>query len=400
MLEASLSPRHLFELLSPALGLDDPVIHDYVLSDCYRLDPGSPVCVELRRRGREERVEIEVSPTPTRGESASAHELPATIAGLGLSYRRPASGELGRPACVALAQALRPKLGEAPRRWTVLDPAIRELARPIAAELRCAPATLDADPDRALLLRDFGYYERLYDVRPQAYCVHVDGAPAPGVSVHYPAARNGRVPNSAAVYAASTRISHRRRMRRYFAGLGCSFDDEGVPRTVPTANTYAQALRGREGVATIRPRMIAGVGASMRPIHWGVLVRRGSLPVTVAPSWAVELHRRVRDVELLANIPCDVGMTVHDMGLHALALHAVPAAAWDELVRLAFDRVRARPLSLLAGPWGVLARLAAFFEGPVTTRCWQAWRDADEPEQFERAFAPHHDALREQLREL
>jgi hypothetical protein len=398
VLEASLSPRHLFELLSPSLGLDDPVIADYLLADCYRLDPQSALCVELRRAGREDRIEIEVSPVPDRG--GPTRERPATIAGLGLSYRRPAASDLGRSACVALAEALRPKLGEAPRRWTVLAPSLRELAAPITAEVCREPATLDADPDRALLLRDFDYYERLYAVRPQVFDVHVEGEQAPGVSVHYPAARNGRVPNSAAVYAASTRISHRRRMRRYFARLGCSFDDEGVPRTVPTASTYARALAGREGVATIRPRMIAGVSASMRPIHWGVLVRRGLLPVTVAPSWAVELHRRVRDVELLANIPCDVGMTVHDMGLHALALHAVPAAAWDELVRRALELVRARPLSLLAGPWGVLARLAAFFEGPVTTRCWEAWRDVDEPEQFEREFAAHFEALRDQLREL
>jgi hypothetical protein len=282
----------------------------------------------------------------------------------------------------------------------VLPPSIRELAEPIAAEVCREGATLETEPDRALLLRDFDHYARLYAVRPQVVRVHPDGEPGPGVSVHYPAPRNGRVPNSAAVYVASTRISHRRRMRRYFAGLGCSFDAEGVPRTVPTASTYAKALVGREDLATIRPRMIAGVSASMFPIHWGVLVRRGMLPVTVAPSWSVELHRRMRDVELLANIPCDVGMTVHDMGLHALALHAVPAPAWDELVRLAFARVRRRPLSLLAGPWGVLARLAGFFEGPVTTRCWEAWRDADEPEQFERAFRPHFDALREQLRAL
>ncbi|KIG15536.1 hypothetical protein DB30_05559 [Enhygromyxa salina] len=399
MLEASLSPRRVFELLSPSLALDDAVFADYLLSDCYRLDESSPVCVELRRRSGEQ-IEIDIAPVPEAGSDRPTHELPATVAGLGLSYRRPASSELGLAACAALAQALRSKLGEEPRRWTVLAPSIGELAESITAEVSSEPATLDSEPDRALLLRDFDHYERLYATRPQVLQVRVNAEPAVGVSVHYPAARNGRVPNSAAVYVASTRISHRRRMRRYFGGLGCSFDDEGVPRTVPTARTYTKALRGRPGLATIRPQMIAGVGASMRPIHWGVLVRRGMLPVTVAPTWAVELHRRARDVQLLANIPCDVGMTVHDMGLHALGLHAVPASAWDELVRLALEQVRARPLSLLAGPWGVLARLAGFFEGPVTTRCWKAWRDADEPEQFERSFAPHFEALRDQLREL
>ncbi|PRQ04984.1 hypothetical protein [Enhygromyxa salina] len=397
MLDASLSPRHLFELLSPHLKLDDLVVADYRLSDCYRLDEGSPLCVELRTSSGD-RIAVDIAPVPAAGEPA--HELPQKVAGLGLSYRRPTSSELGFAACAALAAPLGASLGDAPRRWTLEAPSIGELAPSILAEVSSEPATLDTEPDRALLLRDFDHYERLYGVRPQVRRVHVSAEPAAGVSVHYPAARNGRVPNSAAVYVASTRISHRRRMRRYFAALGASFDVEGVPRTVPTASTYARALAGREGVATIRPRMIAGVGASMRPIHWGVLVRRGLLPITVAPTWAVELHRRTRDIQLLANIPCDVGMTVHDMGLHALALHAVPARAWDELVELAFERVRARPLSLLAGPWGVLARLAAFFEGPVTTRCWNAWRDADEPEQFERTFEPQLEALREQLRDL
>ncbi|PRP97517.1 hypothetical protein ENSA5_33530 [Enhygromyxa salina] len=395
MIEATLSPRHLLELLRPALDLDAHVFGDYVLADCYRLDEREPVCIELRRGL--DAVEIEVVPVAAKGEG---HEPPARVAGLGLSYRVPAPAEVGVAACRTLADALRTSLGDGARRWTVTPPSLRELAEPIAAEVRREPATLDDDPDRALLLRDFGYYERLYGVRPEPFYVVAQGERAPGVSVYYPAPRNGRVPNSAAVYAASMRIAHRRRMRRYFAGLGCVFDDEACPRTVPTPTTYARALAGRAGLARVRPRLIAGVGASLRPIHWGVLVRRNLLPVTVAPSWAVELHRRARDVELLANIPCDVGMTVHDMGLHALGLHAVPREAWDRLVNLAFEHVRARPWSVLGGPWGVLGRIASFFEGPVTTHCWDAWREADEPEDFEASFAPHFAALELELREL
>src|SRR5690606_12556888 len=97
----------------------------------------------------------------------------------------------------------------APRRWQLLQPALQEIPGPISAEIECEPASLDTDPDRDLLSRDFGYYQRLYGVRPRAFHVHPQGDPPHGVSVHYPAARNGRVPNSAAVYSAPTRISHR-----------------------------------------------------------------------------------------------------------------------------------------------------------------------------------------------
>ena len=189
-------------------------------------------------------------------------------------------------------------------------------------------------------------------------------------------------------------------MRRYFASLGCVFDGEAVPRTVPTPVTYARILAARPGVARVRPRMVRNAAPSLGPIRWGLYVRSHQLPVSVAPAWAVELHRRARDVALLAQIPCDVGMTVHDMGLHALALHAMPAEAWDELVAIARARVRARPWVVLAGRFGLLARLAHFFEGPVTEQCWKAWRDADEPEDFADRFAERFAELRAQLRDL
>jgi hypothetical protein len=391
----SLSPRALLEILAPALRLDDELVEGWTLADCYRLDEREPVCLELRRAG--ERVELEVEPEVGEGE---APKPAAGAAGLRLGYRVTAAREAAVAACRALAELLEAQLGAAARSWVVEPPSLAHLAEAVAAEVRCEPASLVGDPDRALLLRDFDAYERLYGVRPGVFVVHVQGEAVPGVSVHYPAARNGRVPNSAAVYPAARRVAHRRRMRRYFGHLGCSFDVQGCPRTVPTPTTYARALAGRGGLARVRPKMIAGVSASLRPVHWGVLVRRSLLPVSVAPPWSVEIHRRIRDVELLANIPCDVGMLVHDMGLHALALHAVPAEAWDELLRRAFERVRARPWSVLAGPFGLLARLASFFEGPVTTHCWKAWQEADEPEDFERCFAPHFDALRDELREL
>jgi hypothetical protein len=391
---AILSPRQLLARLSPGLQLDREVIGGYALSDCYRLDPCEPVRLELRRGS--ERIEIEVEPSPEHRR----HRPMASVAGLDIGYRVPAPVELAARACERVAEQLLSSLGESPRRWTLASPSLRELADPIAAEIDREPASVELDPDHALLNKDFLAYERLYGARPEPLRVLVDGQPIAGISIHYPPPRNGRVPNSASLYSTSLRIAHRRRMRRYFASLGYLFDDDAVVRTVPTPTTYARALADRPDRATIRPRLIAGIGASLRPIHWGALVRRNLLPVTVAPSWAVALHQRTRELALLDRIPCDVGMLPHDMGLHAAALHAIPAAAWDDLLALALERVRRQALQVLAGPFGVLARLAAFFEGPITTHAWKAWQEADEPEDFERCFAPHLHELLAELREV
>jgi hypothetical protein len=392
--ENHLSPRRLLEHLQATLRLDDVLLDGFVVADCYRLDAREPVRVELRRD--RERFELQIEPTL---EIEGRRPL-ARVAGLDISYRNPAPEQLAAAACHRFAEHLTAALGDAPRRWTVAPPSLCELPAQVAAELRIEPATLDRDPDRALLRRDFANYERLYAVRPEVVQVHVEGKPAPGSSIHYPAAHDGRVPNSGTVYPLVPRLAHRRRMRRYFAGLGCSVDDDGFPRTVPTPTTFAHALAREHGRARVRPRMIAGVSASLRPIHWGLLVQRNLLPVTVAPRWSVELHRHIRDIGPLRNIPCDVGMLPHDMSVHALALHAVPADAWDELLALGVERVRARPWSVLAGPWGVLSKLAFFFEGAITTHCWAAWQEADEPEDFAARFAPHFATLVHELRSL
>lgn len=392
-----LSPRHLLELLAPKLAVDDVVFDDWRLFDAYRLDPGEPVCVELRRAdgGRESaRIEFE----PARGDET--HRAMAEVGGLRLGYRSTTAAAVGVAACRALAEILAAVLGDAQIRWTVAPPSLETMAAAIEAEVAWRPSGFGAELDAQLFVRDFDHYERLYAVRPQVRQVSVAGEAVAGVSIHYPAPRNGRVPPSAAVYPTSLRIAHRRRMRRYFGRLGCVFDRAAEPRTVPTPTTYARALRGREGLARLRPRMVDGVSGSMQPIHWGVLVRRHVLPVTVAPSWSVAIHRRLRDLGPLARIPCDVGMLVHDMGLHAFGLHAIPEPAWDELVALGLERIRAKPARVLGGRWGILAGLAAFFEGPVTSRCWDAWERTDEPEDFAAAYAPAHRALVAELRQL
>ncbi|MFV8751541.1 hypothetical protein ACNOYE_13440 [Nannocystaceae bacterium ST9] len=386
-----LSPRNLLGWLAPSFALDRQVVGGYRVTDCYRLSASEPVRIELRQGF--ERFEIEVEPS---GE-ARPGRVPASAAGLDFGYRRPAPVDLALVACTRAAEALRARLGPGPRRWVVAAPGLAELAESIADEVRCDEVGLDSDPDAALLERDFRAYERLYGARPRARQVSVLGQPTPGLSVHYPAPAAGRVPSLASLIATSLRVAHRRRMRRHFAELGFVFDDQAILRTVPTPTTYSRALARREGLAALRPRMIAGVRASLWRVQWGALVRRNILPISVAPSHAVVLYAAASRLGLMSRIACDVGMAPHDMGVHAAAIHAMPDGAWDELLALAVERARARLSPLLTG---VLARLAGFFEGPVTARCWRAWYDADEPEDFERCYAPQHRALLDELRSL
>jgi len=87
-----------------------------------------------------------------------------------------------------------------------------------------------------------------------------------------------------------------------------------------------------------------------------------------------------------------VGMIVHDMNLHALGIHAVPAGGWEELVAQAAEIVRRR--------FWVLPRLADFFEAPVTKLCWDIWRDIDEPDDFAPAFETRFHDLKVQLQQI
>ena len=385
---STLSPKTLMAWLSPRLGLDDELVDGHRLHDCYRLSAAEPVRVELRR-GRS-RLELVVSPTDTL-EPRPAVE----VGGLAIHYRTPTQDGGFEPAralaaCRRLADALGAGLGEGPRRWQVAPPSLAELADPIAAEMTTEPTTIATDPDAALLCDEFANYRRLYGVAPEPVRVVVGARANAGVSVHYPAPRHGAVANAASLYPTELRIAHRRTMRRYFAQLGFAFDVHAYLRTVPTPKCLDDALAGRAGLAPVRPRLLSRRRASIRPIPWGLWVGRGVLPVTVAPRWAVAFHAHAPRFAPLAAIPCYVGMLPHDMGLHAAAIHAIPAAAWEELIATAVARLRARPHRLLAGPLGPLARLAGFFEGALTRRCWWAWRDADEPDDFERVFVEQH----------
>jgi hypothetical protein len=379
MPESSLSPRALLGCLTPALRLDDEVVGGFKLSDCYRISEHEPVCIELRRASQV----FEITIQPIELDTAMLE-----VAGLGVSYRGDAPVEIGCAACKRVADSLTTVLGGERRRWTVMPPSLLELADAVASEIRSESTTLAGDPDHQLLQRDFDAYHSLYAARPVPLLVFV-GDDSPGVSLRYPEPANQYPFGPSPVRETSLRVAHRRRMRRYFAQLGFTFDDQARPTTVPTPTTYTRALSKREGLNPLRPHLVDHVGIS--PRQWAQLVRGHQLPISIAPRWRVAMHRWLRD-HRLPTLRCDVGMVMHDLGLHALALHALPGEAWDELIARARERF-IRP----AQPWSY-ARFASFFEGPVTNSCLLAWGEADEPEDFERCLRSHWGGLLDELR--
>lgn len=379
-----LSPRAVARLLAPEWRIDAPVLDgSWTLADVHATGRAECVVLELARGAR--RLALAVEP----GGGAPPEQ---TAGGLAASWLAPGPPDAGHAAALELARILRAKLGDARPRWAMPPSAVRLVPDAVAREVRAEPARLDEDPDGALLSADAASYARLYGSAPRAVRVTLRGAAPRGVSVHHPAPIDGTHPPSGRLYEVPHRF-HRRRFRRYFAALGCTYED-GVPRTVPTPTTFAAAAEAALGhPPPLCPRLERGGRPSIDARRWAARVVDATLPVAVAPRWAVALHRTLRRVEGLSHIPVDVGMLAHDVSLHALGLHAVDPAGWEALTRTARERLR-RPGR------GTARAVAAFFEGTLTRTAWDVWNALEAPEGFAAAFAARVDELEAELRGL
>lgn len=376
MITRELSPRTVARLLAPAWRFDAAVVGEWTLDDVHASGRSGSVIVELRCGGAVTSIALE----PDVGRAA--HE---TACGLALSWAEPGDADAGVAACRALAAQIHAAVPDSTARWAVPDDAAVRLPDTLAAEIEVRPASLDDDPDAALLRTDAVQYARLYDVTPQAVEVHADGVLPIGVSVHHPAPANGAQPPSGSLYPVPLRF-HRRAFRRYFGALGCAYLD-GVPRTVPTPATFERAVRRALGRGpALVPCLERGRRPSTEPERWAARVAEHVLPIGVAPRWAVELHRQLRRSERLSRVPVDVGMLAHDMSLHALGLHAIPKERWEALAWRARERLR-------TGGRSAARRVAELFESTVTKAAWDAWNEAETPDAFAAAFERRFDAL-------
>ena len=358
-------------LLAPRWRIDGPVLAGRgSLADLYML-------------GRERLVvALEVEGHRLALTLCAEDPREADAAGLSISWVQPPSKDLEAPASTAqreLAEILRAQIPEADPSWQVPPEAV--CLYPEATVLRGEDAAFDEDPDAALLGLDAVHYARLFGASTRA--LRLPGAP--GISIHHPAPPPGAA-LAGELYPVPENF-HRRTFRRYFAALGCTYDD-GLPRTVPTPATFVAAttrVLGRPG--PWRPQLRRGSGHATTPVSWIRQVLNGQmLPVEVAPRWAVELHRVVRALTRPERSTVAVGILAHDASLHAIGLHAVDPEFWATLVQ------RAREQLAIGGRRRALA-VASFFEGTLTRTAWEVWNEVERPEDFQEAFARRHDGL-------
>lgn len=375
----TLSPSRLVEMLTPRWSFDQAYAADSVAYDVYVHPQRAALCLEFTRAGKT--TVLEVRPHDGGPAAAKAH-------GLVVSYERTASSQpQAKALCDQVAADLRTwhQTQERAPRW--LCPHSRDTPLPgaLALEVQVRPLAVPVERE---LARDMNHYEALYGSRPTARELLVRGK-AIGVSVHYPAPSGGTVPASAAIYPGPALVRRRRRLRLHFAELGCVFDEEGMPRTVPTPATLRSALESRHE-KFIPLRWVKRRGLPMEAREWvAYVLRERTLPITLAPRFVVYAHRALRRLVPSSTIPVDVGMLVHDASVHGLVFSDIDAALWDEFSRHAKSIHRRGRRQAFA--------VARFYEETLTNACWRTWRSVDEPARFSERFNQEVDALREAL---
>lgn len=358
-------------LLAPRWRIDGPVLAGRgTLADLYVLGR-ERIVVELAVEDRR------LALTLRAGDPREAD-----AAGLSIGWVRPPTEDIDALAGAArqeLAAILRAQIPEADARWQV--PADAAFLYPEATALRAEDAHFDEDPDAALLALDAVHYARLFGAATRA--LRLPGAP--GISIHHPAPPPGTA-LAGDLYPVPEHF-HRRAFRRYFAALGCAYDD-GLLRTVPTPATFLAATTGALGrPGPWRPQLRRGSGHATTPVAWiRQVLAQELLPVEVAPRWAVELHRVVRALTRPRRSTVAVGILVHDASLHAIGLHAVDPELWQALIR------RAREQLAKGGRRRALA-VADFFEGTLTRTAWEVWNEVESPAEFQAAFDRRQGAL-------
>ncbi|MBX3274220.1 MAG: hypothetical protein KF729_28395 [Sandaracinaceae bacterium] len=177
----------------------------------------------------------------------------------------------------------------------------------------------------------------------------------------------------------------------YLEDLGFAVDARDRVAIVPLPRALARrrARLGVDGGLAPALREVPRVGYS--PRAWlAAIASEAALPINVHGALAHALSRALAlplHPSQRARLNDHFHALGHDVGVHALALHRVPAARLAELRRLArvaLARGRAR-------------QAATFFEGRLTRACVETWARVAEPRDFEPAFEDVYPTLRTEL---
>lgn len=229
-----------------------------------------------------------------------------------------------------------------------------------------------------VLWPDFLAYEARHRARPRVFALDRADAHV----IRYPQLPPESLPPGTYLYRAPQQMA-RAPLSDHLASLGFFVDDDGVVRTVPTPRSFDR-LMSAAGLANrgYRAELVRTVSASMPTAEWLELVISGKFPINVASPVFHVLSQisSLLPFKALSRFrveTADIGLLVHDLGVHVLATHLLPAddvhAIGDRIRRA--GRLEARALD----------RVGTFFEGDLTRYCQTLWRRARSPEEFDAA---------------
>ena len=256
----------------------------------------------------------------------------------------------------ALAAALGPILLPRLRGRTLEGAEATTLIEALAPEPLGPEVPLPAGPEAAPLRAEIANWRRHCGAAPRVRDLG-DGE----VALHYPA------PTGAALIGALRPVRHtileRRAHREWIRALGFSIARDGVLRGVPTPAAFARRTKAAGLRPAVLPVLARIVGSQQGPA-WAEALLDGAFVVGVPRRWSLAVP----------GLRVPVSTMAHDLGVHCLPLAWVDAALWTTL--------RAH-VAEAGGPRG----LVRWFEGPLTTACWDAWAGCDRPEDVAAAIA-------------
>ena len=180
----------------------------------------------------------------------------------------------------------------------------------------------------------------------------------------------------------------------YLDDLGYGVDARGKVSAVPLPFAFSKRRRQLRATGGLWPQLQVYRATLYSSRAWLTHIADGVLPVNAHGPTS-------RGLALLATAPLHSSQKekltthfhalAHDMGLHVLACHRVPAARMRELSRLA--RVA------LGRGRGPTRRAAEFFEEPFTRTCMSVWAEIEHPDGFADALERHFPALHAELAE-
>lgn len=309
---------------------------------------------------------------------------------LELSLGAPRAGERLTWALAGGSSALREAL-DAPLRADAVADAVGVLRAEVApAAPRRAP--LEArwlGEDGPLLAPWIAAYRRAYGVGLEAVWLDGDDTPSVGFTAG--------LDDQAVLLHAPPPFREDARMIAYLEDLGFAVDGRDRVSVVPLPRVFLRrfslleaASEGRARTPALVPELRRARAKVFAPRTWLYAVAGGALPINVHSTIS-----RLLAVARRAPLPRGVTASMddhlhaigHDVGVHALALHRVPArrmGALRRLARVALARGRA-------------TSAASFFEERLTRACTELWAEIGRPEDFEARYEAVHDALAAEL---